>query len=379
VDRAKRRANVAASLVALGRPEKVWPLLIHSSDPTVRSYLIERLGTSGVSVNTLKQRLDQEKDTSARRALVLVLGGLEPQANVLPELERDLLALYENHPDAGIHAAAGWVLRKWKKGQHLRPIDEKLATARVEKNRLWYVNKQCQTFSIIDGPRGLLQRAGKLPQAPGHRFAIASTEVTVAQFRAFKKDHRIAEEVATTLDCPVNMISWYDAAEYCNWLSLQDGIPESQWCYRPNKEKMLEFVPDYQSCIGYRLPTENEWEFACRAGAQTLWSFGREDEELLGKYAWWVGNAHAGGERRCFPVGSLKPNDFGLFDMHGNLGELCQEAAMPLGRLINDIECGGRGGCYFAPPRAVACDRPFLLGRTMTAAHIGFRPVRTMP
>jgi hypothetical protein len=372
---AKGNANVAAALVALHRGTKVWPLLVHSKDPTLRSYLIERCGSSGLDPKVLEERLKSEKDVSARGAIILAFGGFPPDrlAGSVPVL----VHLYENDSDPGIHAAAGWVLRQWGQGRRLANIDKNLATGRVEGDRHWYLSKQGQTFAIISGPGGLLQRvqAGVKPQA--HRFAIAATEVTVGQFLAFERNHKIDKSVARTVDSPVNMVSWYAATEYCNWLSQQEGIPKDQWCYRIDKNGMLDFVPDYQSRTGYRLPTEAEWEFACRAGAQTLLSFGSADQELLGKYAWWIGNAHADGERRCFPVGLLKPNDFGLFDMHGNVAELCQEPTTPV-RLINDVACGGRGGCYFSPGRGIACDRNFVVGRTMEQAHIGFRPVRSL-
>ena len=78
--------------------------------------------------------------------------------------------------------------------------------------------------------------------------------------------------------------------------------------------------PDYIKRSGYRLPTEAEWEYACRAGAATSRYYG-QSEELLAKYGWYMKNS---GER-SWPVGSLKPNDFGLFDMHGNAYAWCQD------------------------------------------------------
>jgi hypothetical protein len=163
-------------------------------------------------------------------------------------------------------------------------------------------------------------------------------------------------------------------------LSKQEGIPEDQWCYKENKDGMLDFVPDYQKRLGYRLPTEAEWEFACRAGARTGWCFGEADEELVGKYAWWSGNAHVNGVRRSFPVATLKPNDWGLFDMHGNLNELCMESAGPQERrFANDVECAFRGGYYHSFFQALACDQWFVIGRKVSLEGIGCRLVRTLP
>ena len=86
------------------------------------------------------------------------------------------------------------------------------------------------------------------------------------------------------------------------------------------------------------MPTEAEWEHACRAGTVTSRYYG-ESEELLKKYAWYTTNS----ARRTGLWGSLKPNDWGLFDMHGNVWAWCQErykakAAFPDGAVIEDVE-----------------------------------------
>ncbi len=74
----------------------------------------------------------------------------------------------------------------------------------------------------------------------------------------------------------------------------------------------------------YRLPTEAEWEYACRAGTTTRWSFG-DDEAQLGDYAWYYANAWDAGLRYAQPVGTKLPNPWGLYDMHGNVQEWVQD------------------------------------------------------
>jgi formylglycine-generating enzyme required for sulfatase activity len=98
-----------------------------------------------------------------------------------------------------------------------------------------------------------------------------------------------------TDDHPVVNVTWFDATAFSDWLSAQEGQK-------------------------YRLPTEAEWEYACRAGTTTRYSFG-DEPEALGQYAWYVVNSN----RRTHPVGEKKPNGFGLYDMHGHVWEWCYD------------------------------------------------------
>src|SRR5262249_45817855 len=126
-------------------------------------------------------------------------------------------------------------------------------------------------------------------------------------------------------DTPVNGVRWYEAARYCNWLSEQEQVPKEQWCYEPNAKGVyddgMQIKANYQRLLGYRLPREVEWEYACRAGTLTAWSYG-SDEALLPYYAWFAGNAGS----TMHPVATRKPNDFGLFDVHGTAWQWCQDA-----------------------------------------------------
>ena len=343
----KRQANAAVALIRMGRTEKSWSLLKHSPDPSLRSYLVHRLGPLGVEPGLLIAKLDQESDVSIRRALILSLG--EYEEGRLSTTERDawtkkLLDLYRNDPDPGIHGAAEWLLRQWRNENQIQGIDKELGklplpTLSVDQgeasskgnNRRWYINSQGQTMVIVRGPVEFEMGEGKTQHREqiGHSFAIASKEVTVEQFETFLKENprvqvKNYETYSPVPTCPMNSVSWYDAAAYCNWLSKKDGIPEDEWCYGPNEKgdyaEGMKLMSNAENRKGYRLPTEAEWEFSCRAGASTGYSFG-EPWELLEKYGWYNKNS----PNRTQPVGSLKPNDLGLFDLHGNIWEWCQD------------------------------------------------------
>jgi formylglycine-generating enzyme required for sulfatase activity len=134
-------------------------------------------------------------------------------------------------------------------------------------------------------------------EKPIHRvtlspFFIGKYPVTQAQWRAVMNTDPSDFKGA---DLPVESVSWEDAVKFCQRLGQ-----------RANHQ--------------YRLPTEAEWEYACRAGSTGKWCFG-EDEGLLEQYAWYYKNS--GNQTR--PVGQKQPNQFGLYDLHGNVWEWCQD------------------------------------------------------
>jgi len=124
-------------------------------------------------------------------------------------------------------------------------------------------------------------------------FYFGKYEITQGQWEAVMGSNQSYFEGANR---PVEGVSWHDVQVFITKLNLAAGDSL------------------------YRLPTEAEWEYACRAGTTTLWSFG-DDENQLTNYAWYEGNSPNGTKE----VGQRLPNSWGLYDMHGNVEEWCQE------------------------------------------------------
>jgi formylglycine-generating enzyme required for sulfatase activity len=359
---AKRQAQAAVALLQLGAAEKVWPLLEHRPDPRLRSFLIHRLAPLGTDLQVLLRRLDEEREVSRRRALVLTLGTY-PVARLKPADREHWLAQlrqwYRQEPDAGLHGAVEWLLRRWGDGDAVVKAEKEMACKEAQRKpgdaRGWYVNGQGQTMVIVPagGKFGMGSPGSEVDRIPINEplhqvriprsFAIAAKEVTVQQFLKFRGDHRYTARYSPRPDGPILNVSWYEAAAYCNWLSEQEGLPEEEWCYVPGPGDKygpdMHLAAGYLGKKGYRLPTEAEWEYACRAGAVTSRYYGHA-EELLAEYAWYGKNTNNESTR---PGGLVKPNDLGLFDLYGNALEWVLDRALlyrrpQKGQCWDDIE-----------------------------------------
>jgi len=154
---------------------------------------------------------------------------------------------------------------------------------------------------------------GASDESPVHRIWVSSFwmdryEVVQEQFKKFQLPDPSHFKNPKN---PLEQINWTDAATYCNERSFAEGLEP---CYDEETWKC-----NFQA-NGYRLPTEAEWEYACRAGTNTRYCFGN-DARKLKDYAWFTENSSA----KTHPVGQKKPNLWGLYDMHGNVAEWCND------------------------------------------------------
>ncbi len=299
-----------------------------------------------------------------------------------------------------------WVKDKQEREKRLAEIEK---TTAKEKTPRWYVNGQGQTMIVLPdagrpftiGARPL--EADRLGLGPPHpmrirrTFAVSATAVTMERYERFSGRLQASSLYNRVANLPLSGISWYAAAAYCNWLSREEGIDPKQWCFQTVPEgavgpnvKLVRLRPNYLHLRGYRLPTEAEMEYAIRAGAATPRFFGAT-EDLLPKYAWYYNNS----QTYLCPAGTLKPNDFGIFDAHGNVLTWCQERYKPGPQeggtmdlpdddkedsleIDTTIERPVRGGSFNAPPRHIHCSFRTRVLPTNHSGNIGFRVARTL-
>ena len=196
-------------------------------------------------------------------------------------------------------------------------------------------------------------------------FQIGKYPVTQAQYQAVMGNN--PSRFSGNPQNPVETVTWFDAQKFCEELSKLTGN-------------------------NYRLPTEAEWEYACRAGTETRFSFG-DEENQLGDYAWFDGNSN----NATHPVGEKRPNPWGIYDMHGNVWEWCADQhhenyvnkpdniqengsiAWLDSRITNKSSIMRRGGSWYRDP--LACSSAYR-GRSVADIcnnDIGFRVVCGLP
>ncbi len=186
--------------------------------------------------------------------------------------------------------------------------------------------------------------------SPG--LALAASPVTVGQYRKFRPGYQPEDDP----ELPAVLINWVDATEYCAALSLATGRP-------------------------YRLPSESEWEFACRAGSIEKFAFGKDITPEVANFLYSEHGARIGHGRRTM-VGVYPPNGFGLHDMHGNVCEWVADVWHPnyIGAPAQGSAWHGpgelrvlRGGGWDSLPRHLRCSHRDCLPRHARRENVGFR------
>jgi formylglycine-generating enzyme required for sulfatase activity len=319
------QARLAIVLLHLGDPGGAERVLALGPDPAPRTAFIHGFAAWHGNLRSLPDLLGGGTE-ALQSGICAALGMVDP-GNLGPEeweaLHKVVLRLYSEGQGGGVHSAAWWTLRQWK--QELPSIQVSRAAA---AGRGWFLNRHGMTMVAIQPGTFLMGDAELKDAAPQQvtlkrAYYLCDREITVDQFKQFLDDPDYAPAKkpvnlkdpnkgnAPTGDCAMCSVSWLDAVLFCNWLTARE---RREPCYvEEGKAWTCNFEAD-----GYRLPTEAEWEFACRAGTTTAYSFGN-DPKALSRYAVFAANS----EGHTWPGGSKLPNGWGLFDMHGNVAEWC--------------------------------------------------------
>lgn len=396
-DSPAQRARHAIVALQLGDTQPAQMLLQLAADRSDRTAFIEIYAVWHGDLGFAAELLQTCQDDDFRSGLCTALGTIDDAPR--QRLVEVVTTLYRHAPDGGTHSAAGWTLNKWS-----RTLPDVSATAPVTSGRRWYVNGQGMTLVALPAGRFRMGTTGEPPfddEAPAHEvslthaFYLADREVTVEQFLRFVHDAQLPTvdrpvewdgplpEFSPSPDCPVQMVSWYDAILYCNWLSRREG---RRPCYVRNGTELVQDYTGHEEprdvwrwdrlADGYRLPTESEWEYAVRAECFGSFSFG-EGATRLQEYAWFANNS----DGRTWPGGRKLPNAWGLFDMHGNVAEWCwdferpytpEPVSDPAGPAAGEVRTF-RGGAMGTG--ALACRSAFRAAHrpTYRAGNLGFR------
>ncbi len=337
---ATRKFNACVALASVGEPEALWSRLKHRPDPRVRALLIRGLGSSGLSASFLIERLTTaDLDPVERQALLLSFA--ETDTSAIPARARAVvgdfaLRLYDDDPHAAVASAAELLLKRWGRPPRPRADGDARTGARIGRRgspgRLAGPNGH--DFAVLQPPLEFRMGSPEFEKGRSSNetlhfrridrtIAVATKEVTLEQYRKFAPTAYPGIPDDLEPGYPANDLSWYDAAGYCNWLSKEAGISPDQWCYPSTITTGMRISASALDRHGYRLPTEAEWEYLCRAGTETSRPYGVSDESLTG-FAWtWLNSGDS-----THQVGLLLPNEFGIFDVLGNVWEWCHDGPL---------------------------------------------------
>src|SRR5262245_37521709 len=370
------KARCGITMLHLGDTIVAGEMTTLRPDPTQRIKLIDELRHWHGDLKRLVAVTSTSRDPALSSGICLGIGSISadnlPAADI-SAVRPTIAGWYSNSPHLDTRSAAEWVLKQWH-----QPVPQSAPTEPLAEDRDCYMHSNHMTMvriQAVDPPTGKNATSTKM-------CWLSDREVSRRIYQRFIDDPACAADLkpsewkgastarSPTLEHPVQTVNWIDALLFCNWLSR---VEHHRPCYVWSGSAWeLDSNAD-----GYRLPFEDEWEKACRAGTTTRFVSG-DDESYLSWFAVYESNHTA-------PCGSKMPNGWGLFDLHGNVFEWCETPR-------NNSNNGGpadpgsdpnfgtiralRGGAFDYSSFIADVDRREKAGERYRSYTIGFRPAR---
>ena len=337
-------------------------------NPIERTVFIREFGQWSGRLEPLAEIVSATDNSALRSGICLALGSVKKPSQEAKEAWRPILQRwYSTATDSGTHSSARLALSRWN-----LEMPEIVASKEEPSDCDWWHGPHGIRFVKIEagsvtGVEGLIQVQDD--------FWLGDSEITVGLFRQFMADeeyHKKHPELKKpdwegprifnndSDDLPVQQVSWYDSVMFCNWLSEELGLDP---CYDVKKKGAQDYDVKWQrDADGIRLPTEGEWEYACRAATTTRFSFGDDDQDLV-DYGWYASNSNSW----THLIRTKLCSAWGLFDMHGNVDEWCwSEGSYRM----------HRGGSWYDPARSCQSSRGSRNEPTGRGNVLGFRVAR---
>ena len=368
-----QKVNFALALLKYSKSESAYQPLGEWEPDGLQIPLSKWLSDSGIEATILIEELPVLSDPNQIYGTLIALADYNFEnisTDDLTLLREHTVKLFNTHRDPGVHAVAGWILKtNWKEIYQPPRETPDDANWRYECGHLLAeVSRPAKLTSRWADARSKKEKVFQLEP-----FEIGAFEVTSGQFRSFMETSQDFSISKATLSkdphVPVKEVSYVTAARYCNWLSEQAGLPKSELCYEVVSEREVRFVENYESKNGFRLPTETEWEYACCNGHNSE-TFFQLTKDNLKKYSWNLFNSN----RHIHPVGELRPNRMGMFDIFGNVGEVVRRVYR---ESPEEAECSKGGHCLDHEGR-FSRRINFLMGPDVGKTLTGFRIARSL-
>ncbi|MFN7731263.1 MAG: protein kinase domain-containing protein [Pirellula sp.] len=383
-------ASLALALAAIGQTDALSQAFEDDYGRGVQTAVIAA-ATKIIPAKELVKILQTTQSNALQCSLISALAEI-PWSELDPStqnyLQSRIPTIAHSAENQYLASMAQWACRRWQLPLESDPVEATKSRSSKLSPPQRITNAIQQEMIRIDGPEFVLEKLDLIQQQRADRethidtnrlmrrvwckldrsYRISSTEVTGAQFQQFLDDTTVKdwirknyqEEIsASAKNLPQAKVSWHVAIRFCQWLNVQDSVPSDQWCYEDvwtDDPDDCHPAPNYLERSGYRLPTFAEWIWACRAGSEEQFHFG-SDAQRIGLFEWTLPHSND----MAHPVGRLRPNAFGLFDMGGNLAEWTdsQYRGAKRGQRFYIVDSGNDPNLQFDKSKFILCGGRF--------------------